>query len=95
MSSSVSGGMMVLEVDCSPCRSDSWCPQMVAMLFGRCLLMSSGVRPGHVIKLFCFMACMKVRGVGDRHVAYRYIANYCFVCLFLMMTFSLLCSCRI
>ena len=95
MSSLMFSGIIVLEVNCNSCCSDSSYSRIVAMLFCRCLLISSGVSSDHVMKLFCLIACMKVQGVNERHIACRYVASYCLVCLFLIMILSLLYSCRI
>lgn len=55
------------------------CPLEVAMDLGRCLRMSSAVRPGQVAKKFFRMALRKVSGTGDQAHMLRYVARSTFV----------------
>ena len=55
----------------------------------KCLEISAGVKPGHVVKLPFLMARMKVSGVGQPAAAWRNEANSEGDLEYLMMTLAL------
>ena len=71
-------------VDCLFCCSWLRWPLIVASEVGRCLEISSGVRPGQVEKCPSLMCLMKVSLVGLKHAACRYSASCRCVPLVLM-----------
>ena len=82
---------IVFDVLCKCCRWRWRCPWIVAVDGGRWCCTNFVVKPGHVQKWFCLIACSHVEGTREKQATCRYRTRYRCVCFFLMMTPILLC----
>ena len=62
---------------------------MVATCGGKCLVIRSGVRPGHVVRYPFLIAFTSVEGAGLKHAAWRKAANCAFGWFLWMMAFAM------